>query len=96
MSVYLLHFHKPISDKHTTQHYLGYADDVMRRLAQHRAGTAARLTQVAKERGIGFCLVRIWDGDRSLERALKNQHNAPRLCPLCSSPIREDVNFWKP
>jgi hypothetical protein len=39
--------------------------------------------QVAKERGIGFQIVRIWPGDRTLECQLKNQKNAPKLCPIC-------------
>jgi hypothetical protein len=33
--------------------------------------------------GIGFEVARTWDGDRRLERRLKNQRNAPaRLCPI--------------
>ena len=58
--VYLLHFDRPISDKHTCQHYLGYTADLPARLAAHRAGTGARLCEVAKERGIGFVLARVW------------------------------------
>jgi hypothetical protein len=41
--------------------------------------------------GIGFQLVRTWEGDRTLERTLKNRHNAPaRLCPLCRAERRGD------
>lgn len=81
--VYLLHFEKPISPDHTAQHYIGYCEDLPRRIAQHRAGCGARLTEVAKERGIGFAVVRVWpDGDRKLERRLKNRHGS-RLCPIC-------------
>jgi len=58
MAVYLLHFSAPISPAHTCQHYLGYAEDVDRRIAEHRAGTGARLTEVAKQRGITFEVVR--------------------------------------
>jgi hypothetical protein len=47
-------------------------------------GNGARLTQVAKERGLSFVVVRIWEGDRKLERKLKNRHDAPRLCPICN------------
>ena len=51
--VYLLHFHRPIAPgKHTCQHYMGSAEDVIERLLQHRAGQGARLCKVAIERGI--------------------------------------------
>jgi len=87
--VYQLHFDRPISSAHTTQHYIGSAADVEARLAEHRAGTGARLTQVANERGIGYSVVRTWDAPdgkgRQLERQLKNQKQGPRLCPICEA-----------
>lgn len=86
--VYLLHFERPISLAHTCQHYLGWALDLDMRLAAHRAGRGARLTQVAVERGIAFSVVRTWPGDRVLERRLKNRKESPRLCPLCFPTCR--------
>jgi len=83
--VYLLHFDRPISDKHTTQHYIGYASDIVKRLNCHKSGNGARLTEIAKIRNIGFALVRLWHGDRNFERKLKNRKNAPKLCPICSN-----------
>jgi hypothetical protein len=84
-TVYLLHFSEPIAPgRHTAQHYLGYSDDLQPRVWAHLHGTGARLTQVAKERGLSFVVVRTWEGDRALERKLKNRHGAPRLCPICS------------
>lgn len=85
--VYLIHFQKPISDSHTCQHYLGYAKDIEARLQDHLSGHGARLCQVAIERGIEFEIVRTWEGDRKLERQLKNQKNAPRICPVCNEAI---------
>lgn len=88
--VYLIHFARPISDRHTCQHYIGWtprsADE---RLADHRSGNGARLTQVANERGIPYEIVRTWDGDRTLERRLKNWHNSPELCPICAARRKE-------
>lgn len=82
--VYLLHFDAPISPTHTAQHYLGYTDCLQRRIDAHRKGQAARLTQVAHERGITFQVARVWrNGTRSLERRLKNRKNHRRLCPIC-------------
>jgi predicted GIY-YIG superfamily endonuclease len=85
MAVYLIHFDSPISEKHTCQHYLGYAEDPAARLKEHKSGRGARLTQVANERSIGYSIVRVWpDGDRNFERQLKNRKNTPCLCPVCS------------
>lgn len=88
--VYLLHFERPIAPGHPTQHYIGYADDLTRRIRAHARGRyngggngCARLCEVAKERGIGFTVARLWSGDRSLERRLKSRKEAPRLCPIC-------------
>jgi hypothetical protein len=89
MTVYLLHFDKPIENhtsgyKRFVQHYLGLTDDLEHRLERHRQGNGARLPQVFHQRGISFILARTWDGGRDLERQLKNQKNSPaRLCPIC-------------
>lgn len=91
MTVYLLHFDRPISNGHTTQHYLGFAVDgrLRDRLGAHAAGRGARLTAVARERGIGWRLVRTWPGaTRSDERNLKNRKNGHQLCPLCTPATR--------
>lgn len=79
--VYLLHFDKPLAH---ARHYMGYAEDLERRLKRHARGEGARRTQVLVEQGIGWRLARVWPGDRKLERRLKNRKSAPKLCPLCS------------
>ena len=81
--VYLLHFNAPISDKHTAQHYLGWCYDLPSRVNLHLQGRGARLTQVARERGIGFVIANTWPGNRAFERRLKRRKNAPRYCPIC-------------
>lgn len=98
--VYVLHFDRPICSTkyyvdadgighgHTTQHYCGSAANVAARIERHREGRGARLTEVARERGIGFSVVRVFvtataDDARELERAMKRQKNTPRLCPEC-------------
>jgi predicted GIY-YIG superfamily endonuclease len=83
--VYLLHFDRPY--KHA-RHYLGFAHDVELRLADHRAGHGARLMEVIADAGITFTLARTWEGDRPLERSLKNQKNSPRLCPICRELLK--------
>jgi hypothetical protein len=83
-TTYLLHFCRPISPDHACQHYLGWTPGpVAARLAEHAAGRGARLTQVARERGIGWRLVRTWEQEtRQDERRHKATHGA-RLCPEC-------------
>jgi predicted GIY-YIG superfamily endonuclease len=83
-TVYLLHFTEPISALHTAQHYLGSTDSLDRRIAEHRAGTGARLPAVARERGISFMIARTWPGGRTVERRLKRLKNGPKLCGICS------------
>jgi predicted GIY-YIG superfamily endonuclease len=79
-TIYLLHFAKPY--KHA-RHYLGWAQHLEARLEHHRAGTGARLMQVVREAGIDWEVSRTWEGDRNLERKLKQRKESPRLCPIC-------------
>ena len=77
----------------------GSAEDLAKRLGEHRQGTGARLTQVAKERGIGWDLARVWEGGldgRKLEKNLKARHNGKALCPICAGVVSvpDDVNFY--
>ena len=94
MTVYLLHFEQPISPDHTAQHYIGFTDDLPRRLEQHRAGAGSRLCEVAKERGIDFVLVRTWEGDRAKERQLKRRKAGPRLCPPCNGSHEGQLSLF--
>jgi hypothetical protein len=82
-TVYLLHFDRPISDKHTAQHYLGWSRYLPARALAHLLGRGARFTQVAHERGIPFVIAAAWPGDRTFERELKRKKHASRLCPIC-------------
>ena len=81
-TVYLLHFDRPY--RHTA-HYMGWALDVEARIKQHRDGNGARLMRVIKDAGIGFQLARTWKGDRKLERRLKKQKQARKLCKICTT-----------
>ena len=83
--VYLLHFSRRVSVNHTTQHYMGWTDDLEHRIKCHSSGNGARLMEVCSERGIAFVVARVWDGDRGRERALKKCKNGPRFCPICNS-----------
>ncbi len=92
MTVYLLHFDTPISPDHTCQHYVGFTDQLRRRMEQHASGHGARLLAVAHERGIGWSLVRTWPrATRADERRIKQSKFANRLCPVCSPTSRRGL-----
>jgi hypothetical protein len=88
--VYLIHFDRRINDGHPCRHYLGYTGNLATRIQEHQVGGAhaARLMQVAKERGIPWRIARVWVGGRALERQLKDRHDSPRICPLCNAAVR--------
>jgi predicted GIY-YIG superfamily endonuclease len=85
--VYLLHFERPLGNLNNpraqAQHYIGWALDVRQRLTEHRNGWGSSLTMACVDRGIPFYLVRFWPGTAELERKLKRQKNARKLCPIC-------------
>lgn len=86
--VYLLHFHERLgNERHSIQHYIGFTPDLEARLEKHREGRGARVTEVLKERGIGFDVVAVWPGNRQIENALK-LHGATRICPTCTPSPR--------
>ena len=81
MAVYLIHFE---TNYHHARHYLGWTNNVERRVTEHKNNMGARLLEVINEAGIAWEVVRIWhDGDRTLERRLKDRHKASQLCPVC-------------
>ncbi len=87
--VYVIHL---ASRYHHAGHYVGFATDLAQRLAQHRAGTGARLLEVVKQAGIEWKLVRVWAGDRGLERRLKKRKDTPRrLCPVCMGLVAHEA-----
>ena len=84
-TVYMVHFDTPY--KHA-RHYTGWTTDLNSRLEAHREGRGARLMEVIKDAGITWRLVRTWPGTRDRERAIKNRHEAPKLCPECTPQPR--------
>ena len=79
--IYLLHFTEPISH---AQHYTGITEDLTTRFVAHFNGTGSVLTAEFAQREIGFIVARIWAGATPAdERAIKDQKNGPRFCPIC-------------
>lgn len=86
--VYLIHFDSPVGNLKNPRgkalHYLGYAFSLEDRLARHMSGFGSHLMAAVVKAGIPWRVVKTWRGGRKLERKLKNQKNAPRLCPVCN------------
>lgn len=81
--VYLLHFEPRY--RHAG-HYLGFAEDIGRRVVEHRQvpSKASPLVQAALGAGCAVTLARVWPGaDRNRERRLKVQGGHSRKCPTC-------------
>ncbi len=81
-TIYLLHFDRPFSH---ARHYMGSAEDLDVRLAEHATGAGARLLWWVRQAGISWSLARTWSGDRRRERQLKARGHA-RHCPICTPP----------
>lgn len=82
-TIYLLHFDRPFGH---AKHYLGWTEGPLEnRLNAHATGNGSKLMSHVTAAGIGFTCVRTWQGDRHLERRLKQRHS-PKLCPICSPP----------
>ena len=79
-TVYLIHFNKPY--RHA-RHYLGFTENLDKRITDHLCGMGARLMEVITNAKIEWKISRTWQGDRKLERRLKNAHG-PHLCPECN------------
>jgi predicted GIY-YIG superfamily endonuclease len=84
--VYLIHFSQKL---HHAQHYIGFVeDDLVRRIELHLSNRGAKLLAAVNNNGIHWQVVRIWmDGDRQLERWLKNYKKSRCFCPVCCGSI---------
>jgi predicted GIY-YIG superfamily endonuclease len=81
-TVYLLHFATPYQH---ARHYVGYTDNLPARLAEHSAGSGARLLAAVAAAGIGFELAWTWPhASRTFERKIHGYKRTPELCPICA------------
>ncbi len=80
-TVYLVHFDRPYQH---ARHYLGWARNVKRRLAEHETGRGARLLAVVRAAGIGWQLARMWPGSRARERQIKPRAAMPANAPYAA------------
>jgi predicted GIY-YIG superfamily endonuclease len=90
--VYLLCLERPVG---RARHYLGSTTDLVRRVAQHRAGRGGTLPAIAARLGIAFAVARQWPGGVREEQRIRRRGDYRRLCPLCAQrdgrPVREEL-----
>jgi predicted GIY-YIG superfamily endonuclease len=85
-AVYLLHFERKLAGH--AGHYCGYTSNLRARVAAHEAGDSAKLIEAITRNDIRFVVCRVWpDGDRDLERKIKQANNGPRFCPICCGDV---------
>lgn len=91
--IYILHFDRKFSKRHTTQHYVGYCKDgrLSERIKEHRSGKGAAITRAARKKGIGFSVAATMPGDRAEERRIKSNKNTPRMCPICKGKDKDMI-----
>ena len=66
------------------RHYLGYAEDIGRRLERHMAGNGGKLVACWNRLGVSWVPARVWPGKGyEYEKYLKAKKCGPRLCPIC-------------
>jgi hypothetical protein len=81
--LYLFHFEPRY--RHAG-HYLGYADNIARRVIEHRdvPSKASPLVRAAIDAGCALTVTRVWIGaGRDDERRLKRGGGLKRHCPTC-------------
>src|SRR5262249_40381560 len=65
------------------RHYVGFTDNVDRRIARHLAGRGSPLVRAAVQAGCTVSLTLVVEGDRTDERRIKNRANGCEICPVC-------------
>lgn len=81
-SVYLVHLDSPLGHN---RHYMGFSTNVEQRIKRHQQGRGSKLLRAAKNHGIGFRVVRVWENvTPAFERKLKNRKESPTFCPICN------------
>ena len=82
--VYLVPFEEQL---HPAQHCIGFVDNnLQQRIKKHRSNKGAKLLKAVNNKGIQWAVVRVWEeGNRELERKLKNRKKSRCFCPVCRS-----------
>ena len=86
--VYIICFDRPYKSEsgRTVRHYVGFATDLNKRIAHHKANTGAKLIRALNLAGIDWKVVRVFKNvSREIERKIKNYKKTDAFCPNCFS-----------
>lgn len=70
-TVYIIRLDKPLSERHTSQYYVGWTCKFDKRMKHHAAGTGAKFLAAAKRKGIGWRVVFTMPGTPADEQRIK-------------------------
>jgi predicted GIY-YIG superfamily endonuclease len=80
-TVYIIHFDTKL---HHAKHYVGYTHNLQRRIILHRKGYGSKLMKAVAESNITWEVAAKFQAGRAVERAIKDQKNTSRYCPICN------------
>lgn len=89
-TVYLLHFARPLKG---IQHYVGWTENLPRRIRQHSTGEGSITTRLFANARIPFAVACLWhDAPLSFESAMisRVRHTAEEYCPICADEYDYD------
>jgi predicted GIY-YIG superfamily endonuclease len=79
-TLYLIHFDEKLVH---AQYYLGWTTNLDKRIEAHGNGNGGALMTAVNRAGIGWRVVRTWEGSRDDERRMKRWHKIRHYCPDC-------------
>jgi len=84
--VYLFHFTAPLGNlsnpRAQARHYVGFAEDLDRRIATHLAGRGAKIVAAALAKGLIFEIYH-WPACLATEKLIKRRKETHVFCPAC-------------
>lgn len=84
--VYVIHFTGKLAGR--AQHYIGFSEQLDRRLFVHRSGRGARILNACNLQSISYGVVVVFENvTRSFERYLKDRKKTRCFCPACLSEL---------
>lgn len=86
--LYIFHFNAPLGNlsnpRAQARHYVGFCEDLDRRITAHLAGKGAKLVAAALKQGLVFELYH-WPACLATEKLVKRRKETAVFCPACAA-----------